>query len=429
MKKSLLFLSLLFAFYNATAQSADVKDYGEIEVLSNADYCELYHTLQADNAQDAYDKFIGEFVDVDLTNLSSDNTSQDELYSSRLKMMATEIQLPYNDVVRRYINIYTRKGGTMEHVLGIGRYYFPIFEEILYDYNIPLEMKMLPVIESALIPVAKSHASAVGLWQMMMRTAKYYGLEINSFVDERRDPVKSTHAACRYLKDLYKMYGDWTLVIAAYNCGPGNVNKAVRRAGAMGSYWDIWEYLPRETRGHVPAFIGASYGYTFHKAHSLTPREATQTLVIDTMRISRMLHFDQISSTIPITTEELRTLNPKYRIDIIPAIERPYTLVLPINLIGQFIDNEKLIYSKEATYLKKYLEIENLSPKSARAVASKSTPTYTKGKKMTYKIKSGDTLGGIAERYNVKASDIRTWNPSIQGSNIRAGKSLVLYPR
>ncbi len=245
MKRVLLISLVLTISLNVKSQTANVENYGKIEIVSNNYYFELYHSLKADNAQNAYERYVGEFIDIDLDNVSAADMQSDALYADRLKMMATEVQLPYNDVVRRYIQTYTRKGGTMERVLGIARYYFPIFEQALYNHGLPLELKMLPVIESALIPVAKSRAAAVGLWQLMMPTAKYYGVEINSFVDERQDPYKSTEAACLFLKDLYKTYGDWTLVIAAYNCGPGNVNKAIRRAGAVGSYWELWEYLPR----------------------------------------------------------------------------------------------------------------------------------------------------------------------------------------
>ncbi len=408
----------------ATAQSADTRDFGTIKVPSNSDYFELYCSLDADNAQNAYENFVGEFVELSLEDCSFEKSEKDSVYAQRLKMLATEVQLPYNPVVSRYMDVYSRKGGTMEHVLGMGQYYFPIFEQALYNYGLPLELKMLPVIESALIPVARSHASAVGLWQMMMATAKAYGLEITSFVDERQDPVKSTDAACRLLRDYYKIYGDWTLVIAAYNCGPGNVNKAMKRAGKVGTYWDIYDYLPRETRGHVPAFIGASYGYTFYKAHSLTPKEFTQALSVDTLMINRMVHFDQIATTIPITKEDLRVLNPQYRIDIIPALEKQYSLVLPTSLIDDFMDNELTIYSKDTAYLKKYLKVDNLTAAKAASIAS-GTPN---GESIRYKIKNGDSLGAIAQRYGVKVADIKRWN-NLSSNNIRAGKYLTIYPK
>ncbi len=422
---SLLTLAItpLFAF----AQSGDVQNFGTIQALAIDEYFELYDALGAKNAQEAYENFVGEFVELPAEQHTIDNARKDSIYDKRLRMLATEVQLPYNSVVRGYIETYTRRGGTMEHVLGMGQYYFPIFEQALYDHGLPLELKMLPVIESALVPIARSHASAVGLWQLMMPTAKYYGLEITSFVDERLDPIKATNAACLFLKDLYKMYGDWTLVIAAYNCGPGRVNIAMKRAGKIGTYWDVWNHLPRETRGHVPAFIGASYAYTFHKAHSLKPREVKHSLSVDTLTINKMMHFNQITSTIPITIEELRTLNPQYRIDIVPAMEKQYSLVMPTKYIDEFIGNEAAIYAKDTTYLKKYLQIDNLTPQKANNVAASGSSSGS-GDSIRYQIKSGDTLGGIAARYKVKVSEIQRWN-NLSGTVIRVGKYLTIYPR
>ncbi|MEG0655779.1 MAG: lytic transglycosylase domain-containing protein, partial [Mucinivorans sp.] len=275
MRKLLLIVLILSCFTASHAQLASVTNYGTLKVAPQSiDYSELLNAMQASNAQNAYERFKNEFVEIEDNPLAPtvNDPQKDAMYSKRLKMMATEIQLPYNNIVRRYIDLYTRDGGTMEWILGAARYYFPIFEEALYRYGLPMEFKILPVIESALVPYAKSSASAVGLWQMMILTGKYYGLEVTSFVDDRCDPVKSSDAACRYLRDLYRIYGDWTLVLAAYNCGPGNVNKAIKRAGQVRNYWDIWEYLPRETRSYVPAFIGATYGYTFQKAHNMTIR-------------------------------------------------------------------------------------------------------------------------------------------------------------
>lgn len=430
MRRLLLMVATVATVVTASAQTANIENFGQINIAAEPnDYFELFASLSSTTAEQAYDRYVGEFINIDESSpvFSSGSSSDDNLYASRLRMMATEVQLPYNDVVRGYIRTYTRQGGTMESVLSMGRYYFPIFEEALYRNGLPMELKMLPVIESALIPAAKSHAAAIGLWQLMMPTAKYYGLEINSFVDERQDPRKSTEAACRYLKDLYKSYKDWTLVIAAYNCGPGNVNKAIKRAGSVGTYWDIWEYLPRETRGHVPAFIGASYGYTFYKAHNLNIREPKHTLAVDTVIIHRMMHLEQVSSTIDVSLDVLRALNPQYRIDVVPAIDKSYTLVLPEQMVGQFIDHENEIYSKDAVYLQKYLQMDNLSSKQAENLAAKVAPAYPKGK-TTYKVRSGDTLGAIALKYGVKVSEIQKWN-SLSGTNIRPGQNIVMYPK
>ncbi len=428
MKKitAIVLVVLVCCTSNSFGQYADTDNYGTIKALSPESYAETIERLGSHTPKEAFDRWVGEFIDVEPVSTRGMSKSElDALYSKRLKMMATEVQLPYNPIVRSYIERYSRKGGTMEAVLGLGRYYFPIFEQILFEHGLPLELKMLPVIESALVPVAKSHASAVGLWQMMMPTAKYYGLEINSFVDERQDPILASHAACNFLKDLYTIYKDWTLVIAAYNCGQGNVNKAMRNAGAVGSYWDIWEHLPRETRGYVPAFIAASYSYTFHKAHGLEPREIRHQVTVDTLMISRMLHFEQITSTIAVSMDEIRALNPMYRLDIVPAIDRQYPLVLPVSSIDDFIVHRDEILSKDSTYLRKYLEVDNFS---IRKVESLAKGGYQSGVRLTHKVASGETLGGIALKYNVSITDIQKWN-NITGTNIRVGQQLSIIPK
>lgn len=432
--KKLLIITLLFAATAAQGQLAATQQYGQLKVApQSADYSVLLEAMQAKNTQTAYETFRREFVELSDADAAIDprrvsDPEADRIYTQRLRMMATEIQLPYNDIVQKYIELYTKPGGTMERVLGLAQYYFPIFEEALFRHGLPMEFKILPIIESALIPAAKSRAAAVGLWQMMILTGKYYGLEVSSFVDDRCDPVKSTEAACLFLKDLYRTYGDWTLVLAAYNCGPGNVNKAIRRAGGnVRNYWDIWEYLPRETRSYVPAFIGASYGYTFQKAHGMRVQSPSHPVAVDTVMVGKMMHFDQVSSTIDVSTETLRALNPQYRIDIIPAIGERYPLVLPTGTVGAFIDAESLIYAKDTTYLKKYLQIENFSATKAEDVAAKSNPgPSTKRKSTTHTVKSGDVLGKIAGKYNVKVSDIQKWN-KIKGTNIRAGQKLTIY--
>ncbi|MEG1036853.1 MAG: transglycosylase SLT domain-containing protein [Mucinivorans sp.] len=424
-KLSLMVMLLCLAIF-AQAQEASVDNYGTLKVApQSVDYSGLLHNLQATNSQNAYERFKNEFVEISdqLPDYKSDPVL-DDMYTKRLKMMATEIQLPYNNIVRRYIDLYTRTGGPMEWILGAARYYFPIFEQALYRHGLPMELKILPVIESALIPDAKSRAAAVGLWQMMILTGKYYGLEVTSFVDDRCDPVKSSDAACRYLKDLYRTYGDWTLVLAAYNCGPGNVNKAIKRAGLVRNYWDIWEYLPRETRSYVPAFIGATYGYTFQKAHNMNIKSPSFPMAVDTVMVNKMMHLEQVSSTIGVSMDVLRTLNPQYRIDIIPAIDEKCALILPTASVGKFIDSEAQIYAKDSVYLKKYLEVKNFSSQSVEVVANNAAPAGSG--KTTYKVKSGDILGKIADRYNVRVSDLQKWN-KIKGTMIRPGQKLTIY--
>lgn len=413
------------------AQTGDTRAFGRLAL--NGVSASTYDSLLAHYTQrtvvDSYETFVNEFIDVDLDRVDMRGALSDEVYADRLRMMATEIQLPYNEVVKKYIQNYTQKGGVMERVLGLARYYFPIFEEALYRYKLPMELKMLPVIESALIPRAESRAAAMGLWQFMLRTGKYYGLEINSFIDERCDPVKSTDAACRYLKDLYKMYGDWTLVIAAYNCGPGNVNKALERfrsshgGSEAKTYWDIYEYLPRETRGYIPAFIAASYAYTYYKAHNLNPTTPWHPLATDTVHIDRMLHLEQVSSTLDIPIEVLRGLNPQYSMDVVPAKVQTYPLTLPQEYVASFIRQSEQIYGKDSLYLAKYLNISNLSQEQLSA----SNPAGGGGTKITYKIKSGDILGRIAAKYHVTVKQLMSWNNIKNEKTLRPGQTLVIY--
>ncbi len=297
----------------------------------------------------------------------------------------------------------------------MSKYYFPLIEDELLKENLPVELRALPIIESALIPTATSRMGAVGLWQFMPTTAKSYGLEINSMVDERRDPVRSTQAAVRYLRDLYNLYGDWTLAIAAYNCGPGNVNKAIARSGTVNkshSFWDIYDHLPPETRGYVPAFIGATYAYAYHRQHNIDLHETPIPIAVDTIRVNRLLHFGQIASTIDLPIEVLRQLNPQYKLDIIPATTKPYTLILPQRNIAQYIAHEQEIHAKDSTYLKEYMNPVNLNKKLREGILG-----------TTYIVKRGDTLGAIARRYHVTVSQLIRWN------NIRNAKALRIGQR
>lgn len=418
----------------ATAQTGNTKNFGKINIAHSPEaYDSLLMQLNNSLIKDSYSTYVREFITVDPMTIDIIGALPDKMYEDRLRMMATEIQLPYNDVVKRYIVNYTRRGA-FEGILGKAQYYFPIIEEALYKYNLPMELKMLPVIESALIPKAISSASAVGLWQFMLRTGKYYGLEVNSYVDERSDPVKSTDAACRFLRDLYRMYGDWTLVIAAYNCGPGNVNKALKRVPDAKTYWDIYDYLPRETRGYVPCFIAASYAYTYHKAHNMVPAPTEYPIVTDTIMVNKLMHFGQVSSTLEIPIEIIRSLNPQYRIDVIPAKERPYCLVLPQNAITAFIENEQQIYAKDSLYLDKYLNISNLSETSASSSTATSRQTSKKastgtvsGTKVTYKVKKGDTPGGIAAKYKVSVAELMKWNKLRSTKSLQIGQTLIIY--
>ena len=344
----------------------------------------------------------------------------DSVYIDRLSRMPVIIEMPYNEIVRKFIDMYaTRLRNHVSFMLSACNFYMPIFEKALDAYDLPLELKYLPIIESALNPSAVSRAGAAGLWQFMLRTGKLYGLESNSLVDERRDPIKATWAAARYLKDLYAIYNDWNLVIAAYNCGPGNINKAVRRAGGKTDYWAIYNFLPRETRGYVPAFIAVNYIMSYYCKHNICPMETNIPEATDTVLVSRNLHFEQVADICHVPMDELKSLNPQYKRNIIPGNSKPQTLRLPIDAISAFIDNQDTIYAHRQAELFKNRRVVAVSDTKPRAVAGKGKPTL-------YKIRRGDTLGQIAERFHVRTRDLRLWN-GIVGNRITAGKTLKIY--
>lgn len=349
----------------------------------------------------------------------------DSVYIARLKDMQQVVDMSFNPVVKNFITLYTEKRRELSEVLlGLSAYYFPIFEETLDRYNMPLELKYLPVIESALNPQSMSRAGANGLWQFMYSTGRYMDLEITSFVDERRDPVKSTDAAARYLLQLYRTYNDWFLAIAAYNCGPGNVNRAIQRSGNKRNYWDIYYRLPRETRGYVPAYIAAAYFMHYYREHNLQPRLPEIPLQTDTVMVSDYLHFNQLSETLGIEKEQLRSLNPMYRRDVIPAKpDKPYPLVLTHEQIREFIDRDSLVFAfRRDEYFP-----DNTLVNPASTTASYFTPADVEGKaKLIYTVKSGDNVGFISSWYQVRTSDLRYWN-NIHRNLIRVGQKLVVY--
>lgn len=350
----------------------------------------------------------------------------DKIYQLRLANIPSVIALPYNDKVKAFIKLYTEKRrGLVEVMLGMSDYYFPLITEILEKEGLPHEFKYLPLIESALNPRAVSRVGATGLWQFMYTTGKVYGLEVNSYVDERRDPVKASYAAAAFLKDLYELYGDWTLALAAYNCGPGNVNKAIRRAKGKTDFWDIYYYLPRETRGYVPSFIAATYFMNYYQEHRLKPVAISLPTICDTIMVDQEVHLQQIASVLDVDIEMLRDLNPQYKTDIIPAKTKKYVLKLPAQLAPKFIELEDSIYNyKDSVYFN-----------PARAVAAPPanysnhayTPKSIKGKTLLYyTVKSGDNLGFISQWYHVRLSDIRYWN-NLHGNMIRAGQKLKIF--
>lgn len=389
------------------------------DALTRPSYDSLVVSMQEMQAHKAFEDFFNDFINIETTPIDDAAQLPDSIYEARLRMILSPIAMPYNSVVKRYILAYTTSHRhTMENILGRSRYYFPMIEAELDKAGLPIELRMLAAIESALSPTAVSWVGATGLWQFMYTTGKHYGLEINSFVDQRRNPLESTRAACRYLKDLYDIYGDWTLALAAYNCGPGNVNKAIRRAGGeAASFWDIYPYLPRETRGYVPSFIAATYVYTFHFQHDLRPAALDLPLATDTVMINRPMHLDQVASSLEIPKEVLRSLNPQYKLDIIPATTKSYPLTLPLADITRYIDNEEAILAKDTVYMAQYLQKSHTDPnKQVFALDS-----------FTYRVKSGDTLSTIAKKHHVTVAQLMKWNNLKSANRLRVGQRLEIY--
>ena len=351
-----------------------------------------------------------------------------EVYIDRLRRMPTIIEMPYNEVVQKFIDRYSgRLRHSVSYMLGASNFYMPIFEEALETYGLPLELKYLPVIESALNPTAVSRVGATGLWQFMLATGKRYGLEVNSLVDDRRDPIKSSYAAANYLKDLYKVFGDWNLVIAAYNCGPDQINKAIHRAKGCKDYWQIYPYLPKETRGYVPAFIAANYIMTYYCEHNICPMTTRLPAKTDTVMVDRNVHLEQIAAVCNIDIEQLRTLNPSYRRDIAPGATKLSAIRLPQTEVGKFIDMQDSIYAynAEALFTKRAtVEVNDNTPTYTRSSSSRSKSkkrTSRRGKTVT--IKSGQTLSEIAKRNGTTVAKLKKLN-GLKGTNIRAGKKL-----
>lgn len=368
---------------------------------------DIWHTLSARLSDKRF------FEPYSETTESESNMKTDSLYRSRLEDLVSPVHLPYNYIVRQYIDQYlTSRWSPLSEVLALSKFYFPIIEEELIAANMPVELRALAIIESNLSPLATSRVGAVGLWQFMPSTGKNLGLEINSLVDERCDILLSTRSACRFLKDLYRMFGDWTLALAAYNCGPGNVNKAIARAGGdVKSFWDIYDFLPRETRGYVPKFIAASYAYAYHNLHNVAAEPTPDCIATDTVMIHRTMHFGQVASTLDIPIETLRRLNPQYKIDIVPAARKAYSLRLPTRYVTDFIENQQTIYSKDSAYLKEYINPANLDKKRAEGVG------------YTYTVRKGDNLGLIAKRNRTTVKEIMRWN-RLKSTVIRPGQKL-----
>lgn len=347
-------------------------------------------------------------------------TLPDSVYKARLQALPCVIELPYNERVRAFILRYVKRSPKqVARMMRMSEYYFPMFEEALCRYNLPYELEYLPIIESALNPIARSPVGAAGLWQFMPGTAKLFGLEVNSLVDERMDPVRSTEAACQFLSSMYNVFHDWNLVIAAYNCGSGNVNKAIRRANGKRDFWSIYPYLPRETRNYVPIFIAANYAMNYGEDHGICKAPVEKIMVTDTIRTTQRLHLQQVSENLDITMEELRRLNPQYSRDILPG-GTPYALCLPSDKVGLFIDQQDSILAYKADSL-----INNRRAEIDMAKVTSISGGYRVNGVTYYTIKNGDTLGGIAKKFHCTVKQLKQWN-GLKSDNIRAGHKLKI---
>jgi membrane-bound lytic murein transglycosylase D len=427
-----IILSALFLQYQRGFSSNENKD--SLKIDTSSAHEELSHFLFHRNLDSLSNLFYVQqslsMKYLDSLSAKSTNTDTtaipvfpDSVYIDRLAKIPSVFDLSFNSKVKSYLNVYTqKKRDKVEIMLGLTDYYFPIFERILDEYNLPNELKYLPVIESALNPRAVSRAGATGLWQFMYSTGKLYKLEINSFVDQRRDPIASSYAAAHFLSDLYEMFGDWTLVIAAYNCGPGNVKKAIRRTGGKTNYWDIYYRLPRETRGYVPAFIAATYTMNYYEDHNLKPRPIDMSLATDTLMISEELHLKQVSEVLGLPLQIIRDLNPQYKRDVIPAITRSYSLKIPVEYVTAFIDLQDSIF----TYKDNLYFDPNKKLKAPAKYTAYTAPPPKNSAKLYYKVKPGDNLGYISEWYGVGLSQVRYWN-GIRRNLIKVGQKLVIY--
>jgi len=361
----------------------------------------------------------------------------DSIYSEALSKIPTTFPLVYNQDVKKWIEMYLRRGKYLiPSLLGLSQYYFPMIEPVLDQYNIPLELKYLTIVESALNPRAVSRTGATGLWQFMYGTGKMYDLEVTTLVDERRDPAKETVAAAQFLRDLYNIYGDWALVIAAYNCGPGNVNRAIKRSGGRTNFWEIYQYLPKETRGYVPAFISVNYIMTYYKQHGYTPVKVEMPSFHDTVMITNKLHFGQVEGVLGVPIEQLRELNPQYKKDIIPGNVKAAPLRLPEDMATKFVEQEKAIYAyKDSVFFAPSVNYEQIS-RSAYVPSARNNYNYDPepcdpsipagSTKLIYTVKSGDTFGFIANWYDVKLAKLKCWN-GISSNKLSIGQKLTVY--
>ena len=452
MKKIYLFIVTLLVISASSLQAQVVDDDTEITVTNEKGENETFDlpeamTSEIDSLLHLYNTktYLKRDADCNLPNVNK--TYEPDVYKDRLRRLPTIMEMPYNNVVQKFIDRYSNElRNAVGIMLGASNFYMPIFEQALETYSLPLELKYLPVIESGLNPKAVSRVGATGLWQFMLATAKNYGLEINSLLDERCDPIKSSYAAANYLSDLYRIFGDWNLVIAAYNCGPEKLTQAIHRAGGSKDYWKIYPYLPRETRGYVPAFIAANYIMNYYCEHNICPMTTDLPAKTDTILVSRDVHFKQIAQVLNMDEELVRSLNPQYRKDIVIGYTKPSTLRLPVDKINSFIDQEDSVYAYNAdVLLTKRSEVEVAqevpSYSSGRTSASSSRKSYSRGKSKrssrkssrssrrrrssskSVTVRGGDTLSEIAARNNTTVKKLKKLN-GLKGNNIRKGKKI-----
>lgn len=452
MKKIYLFIVTLLVVFSSSLQAQVVDDDTEITVTNEKGENETFDlpeamTSEIDSLLHLYNTktYLKRDADCNLPNVNK--TYEPDVYKDRLRRLPTIMEMPYNNVVQKFIDRYSNElRNAVGIMLGASNFYMPIFEQALETYSLPLELKYLPVIESGLNPKAVSRVGATGLWQFMLTTAKNYGLEINSLLDERCDPIKSSYAAANYLSDLYRIFGDWNLVIAAYNCGPDKLTQAIHRAGGSKDYWKIYPYLPRETRGYVPAFIAANYIMNYYCEHNICPMTTDLPAKTDTILVSRDVHFKQIAQVLNVDEELVRSLNPQYRKDIVIGYTKPSTLRLPVDKINSFIDQEDSVYAYNAdVLLTKRSEVEVAqevpSYSSGRTSVSSSRKSYSRSKSKRSRRKSsrssrrrrsssksvtvrgGDTLSEIAARNHTTVKKLKRLN-GLKGNNIRKGKKI-----
>lgn len=423
--QSILATITLFAASTCLAATQSVRDL-KYEITDTA--IVYPESQQADVHRLQQNWYLRNFTVLDTIG-TPDIPATNEVIIRRLRSLPTTIEMPFNPVVRSYIDLYTdRRRSLVETMLGLSLYYMPIFEEALEVEGLPLELRNLPIIESALDPNAVSRAGATGLWQFMLPTARGLGLEINTLVDQRRDPIAASRAAAQYLKQLYQIFGDWSLAIAAYNCGPGNINKALARAGASAEnpkdFWDIYYYLPAETRGYVPGFIGATYAMAHYADHGISPALAKRPILTDTIHICDRTYFKAISQVLDIPVEELRVLNPQYRQDIIPGDVHPYPLRLPQQLVFNYLMNADSIASLSQT----------LGPRSTVELGGPTTQPLPgqegtwRDVTITHKVARNETLSAIAAKYGVTARQIKRWN-NLSSTRLRRGTRLKIQTR